>query len=391
MIKDNEKQTREDQLIAYFHGELEEVEKRGVEDWLAENPENRAFYRRVCRGYYFMRWNRQEMDIDVRQAHRRVRRSWRNVRFRWQKLAVVAAVILLFGGGWLVWMTEVFRENKPNISLATIDGVQSRAFLILSSGERVSLKKQQDMQIVERDSSVVMADSVGGIRYAAIQERTEGKEVLYNTLVVPRGSEYFVSLSDGTKVWLGADTRFEYPVAFGGGERLVRLKGEGYFEVTKDSVHPFVVNSGDYRMQVYGTEFNLNTYDETRVQLVLVKGAVGFQANISSGEVRLYPGQLGEANVLTGQNTVREVDVTHYVSWKEGTVIFADERLESIMEKLARWYDVEVFFENEDLKNIRFFGNLRRYEGIEGFLLYLEKASKATFSVKGRTIVIRHK
>lgn len=391
MIRDNEKQSREDELIAYFHGELDDEEMGEVDRWLAEDVKNKELYHQVCRGYYFTRWSRQEASVNAGEARERVRLAWTGVRFRWQRYAVAAAVVLLLGGGWLVWFTGASREEGTPVELVGIEGVQSRAFLILSGGEKVTLQDRQDVRIVERDSSVVVVDSTGGICYAVTGEGMTGKEVLYNTLVVPRGSEYFVSLSDGTRVWLGADTRFEYPVAFGAGERSVRLKGEAYFEVASDSLHPFVVNSGDYRMQVYGTEFNLNTYDETRVQLVLVEGSVGFRANTSAGEVRLKPGQLGEVNVRTGQDVVRDVEVAQYVSWKEGTVIFADERLESIMEKLGRWYDVEVFFEREELKNIRFYGNLRRYEGIDGFLSYMEKTSRASFSVKGRTIVVGSK
>lgn len=392
MMKEKNIEIWEERLIAYFHGELDEKECGEVENWLASDPAHGKIYRRVCCDYYYMRWNCQEKAINAGRAKKRVRQAWASHRKLWTRYAVAASVVVLLAVGSIWWMNRVPVETpKEKIPVVITDGVQPQALLLLADGSEIALGKEKEVLVMNEDDLTVVADSTGGIRYTATRREATNEDIRRNTLIVPRGCEYFISLSDGTKVWLGADSRFEYPVSFGSGERWVNLQGEAYFEVAKDSLRPFVVSSGDYRMQVYGTEFDLNTYDETRVRLVLVKGAVGFRANASADEVRLQPGQLGEANVLTGKNSVREVNVAHYTAWREGTVIFENESLASIMERLQRWYDVDVFFESEDLKNVRFFGNLRRYEGIEEFLTCLEKASKARFSMKGRTIVIGYK
>lgn len=178
----------------------------------------------------------------------------------------------------------------------------------------------------------------------------ESKKTLYNKIIVPRGGEFFLTLSDGTEVWLNADSELEYPVNFVADERAVKLRGEAYFKVKKDTTKPFRVTSGEYRLQVYGTEFNMNTYHQEEIQVVLVQGAVGFRANLSTPELRLKPNQLGVANELTGKTEIKEVDVYPYIAWKNQDVVFMNERLESIMEKIERWYDVNVFFQNDSLK-----------------------------------------
>lgn len=391
-MKEKDIEIWEERLIAYFHGELGEKEREEVENWLAGDSAHRKFYRQVCEAYYAMRWNRREQIIDMERARKRVRRAWASRRNLWVRYMAAASVVVLCAVGGVWWMNRMPGKTAvEQLPVAITGGVRSQALLLLANGEKVALGEQKKLLVVDEEKLTVVVDSTGAIRYTAAPRETPEEDMRHNTLIVPRGGEYFITLSDGTKVWLGADSRFEYPMAFGSGERRVRLQGEAYFEVAKDSLRPFVVNSGDYRMQVYGTEFNLNTYNVDRVQLVLVTGSVGFQANTSVDEVRLKPGQLGEANVLTGEETVREVNVAHYTAWRSGTVIFENETLSSIMEKLQRWYDVEVFFEHEDLKNMRFFGNLRKYAGIEEFLTCLEKTSDARFSVKGRTVVVGYK
>ena len=183
----------------------------------------------------------------------------------------------------------------------------------------------------------------------------------------------------------------EYPVRFAADRRDVRLKGEAYFRVKRDSASPFRVRAGDYVLRVYGTEFDVNAYHEEHVQTVLVAGSVGFRANAQGREHRLVPNQLAEANTRTGEVAVTEVDVYPYVAWKNRDMVFVNERLESIMEKVERWYNVDVFFQNEGLKELRFYGNMKRYTPIEDLLFFLERTSDARFSIQERTIVVSKK
>lgn len=391
MPKDKEKDIEEDKLIAYLHGELNTKELLEVEAWLAESPDHKDLYKKTCNAYYAIRWTLQEKAIHPATARKRLQRIWQKRKLQYKNYTIAAVSILLFGiGGILLWNT-ISTQQPPNIQVATSNRHQSQIMLLLSDGSSIALNKPQEILVPAQDSLTVVVDSSGQIHYNNIHKATYSDKLYYNTLIIPRGGEYFITLSDGTKVWLGADSRFEYPIAFGNGDRIVQLKGEAYFEVAKDSLHPFIVYSDKFKMQVYGTEFNLNTYDETQVQLALVNGSVGFKANTSAEETFLLPGQLGEANTLTGKSYVQNVNINKYTSWKDGYVIFENENLESIMEKISRWYNVEVFFENEDLKKTSFYGNLRRYENMDEFLSCLQKVSNVYFQSQESVVIVKRK
>ena len=386
-----DKEIEEDKLIAYLHGELNAKERLEVETWLAESPEHKELYKKTCNAYYAIRWTLQEKTVHTATARKRLQCIWQKRRLQHKNYAIAAISILLLSiGGILLWKNTTSLSTSE-IQVATTNKEQPKVMLLLANGSEIILDEKKEATIINKRQLKVTTDSTGQLHYTCRQQDIKTEEIRYNTLIVPRGNKHTITLSDGTKVWLSADSHFEYPESFGAENRKVKLKGEAYFEVAKDSLRPFIVHSGEYKMQVYGTEFNLNTHNEQQIQLVLVNGSVGFKANASVEEVRLQPGQLGETNSLTGENNVREVNITHYTAWKDGYVIFQDESLESIMGKIARWYNVEVFFESEDLKNVSFYGNLKIYENLQVFLNYLGKASDVHFKVKGRTIVIGKK
>ena len=280
------------------------------------------------------------------------------------------------------------RISARTLIRLAISSITPRAVLVLSSGKQIDLAESHE-QITEQNGMIVEVDSSGEIRYQRTDLQSE--EIIYNKVIVPRSGEYFVTLCDGSKVWLNADTEFEFPVNFSETIREVRLKGEAYFQVAKDCQKPFIVKSGEYQLQVYGTEFNLNTYHTDRIEAVLVKGSIGFRANAGCKEIVLQPEQLGIANTGNGKTEVLDVDVYPYIAWKNKDMVFVNERLESIMEKIERWYDVNVFFQNERLKDLRFYGDMKRYSDIREILAYLEKSSDVRFQVNGRTLIVCEK
>lgn len=306
----------------------------------------------------------------------------------WTRVAAAVAVLAVAGGTW--WLSDFGRKERPlaRAERPIVPGSQ-KAVLVLSTGEQVDLT-QSGGDIREQDGSVVRLNGEKRVVYDTARTNKDEK-LIYNKIVVPRGGEFFLTLADGTEVWLNAETELEYPVRFAGDRRDVRLKGEAYFKVKSDSTRPFRVRSGEYELRVYGTEFNLNAYHEEQVLTALVEGAVGFKANAKAKERQLKPSQLGVANTRTGEVEVRDVDVYPYVAWRTKDMVFVNERLESIMEKVERWYNVDVFFQSEALKEMRFYGNMKRYTPIEDLLFFLERTSDARFSIKGSTIIISKK
>lgn len=379
----------EDWLIAFLSGELDEREEENVRVWLEASQENRNAYESLMKDYLRIRWVQEDVHIREEQAKKIIFSSLKKKRNLTPYYGVAASIAVLL----IVTLFFFIREDKQIVSeklvTSEIKPIQSKAMLVLSTGEQIQLTKSTQ-KIQEQDGSVLKIDSVMGVQYDALSTKRVEKPI-YNKIVVPRGGEYFVTLSEGTKVWLDADSELEYPVFFSGDFREVKLKGNAYFCVTKKNDKPFVVRAGEFSLKVYGTEFNVNAYDLQNIETVLVNGSIGFKANISTPERMMAPNELAVSDSRTGQSEIHQVDIYPYIAWKNQNIVFVNERLESIMEKMARWYDVTVFFQDESLKDLRFDCNMRRYADIRDLFFFLEKTSNARFALNGRTVVISKK
>ena len=379
----------EDWLIAFLSGELDEREEENVRVWLEASQENRNAYESLMKDYLRIRWVQEDVHIREEQAKKIIFSSLKKKRNLTPYYGVAASIAGLLS----VTLFFFIREDKQVVSeklvVSEIKPIQSKAMLVLSTGEQIQLTKSTQ-KIQEQDGSVLKIDSVMGVQYDALSTKRVEKPI-YNKIVVPRGGEYFVTLSEGTKVWLDADSELEYPVFFSGDFREVKLKGNAYFCVTKKNDKPFVVRAGEFSLKVYGTEFNVNAYDLQNIETVLVNGSIGFKANISTPERMMAPNELAVSDSRTGQSEIHQVDIYPYIAWKNQNIVFVNERLESIMEKMARWYDVTVFFQDESLKDLRFDCNMRRYADIRDLFFFLEKTSNARFALNGRTVVISKK
>ena len=379
----------EDWLIAFLSGELDEREEENVRVWLEASQENQNAYESLMKDYLRIRWVQENVHIREEQAKKIIFSSLKKKRNLTPYYGVAASIAVLL----IVTLFFFIREDKQGVSekLVTsgIKPIHSRALLVLSTGEQIQLTKSAQ-EIQEQDGSVLKIDSVMGVQYDSLSTKRAEKPI-YNKIVVPRGGEYFVTLSEGTKVWLDADSELEYPVFFSGDFREVKLKGNAYFSVTKKNDKPFVVRAGEFSLKVYGTEFNVNAYDLQNIETVLVNGSIGFKANVSTPERMMEPNELAVSDSRTGLSEIHQVDIYPYIAWKNQNIVFVNERLESIMEKMARWYDVTVFFQDESLKDLRFDCNMRRYTDIRDLFFFLEKTSNARFALNGRTVVISKK
>ena len=379
----------EDWLIAFLSGELDEREEKDVRVWLEASQENRNAYESLMKDYLRIRWVQENVHIREKQAKKIIFSSLKKKRNLTPYYGVAASIAVLL----IVTLFFFIREDKQVVSeklvVSEIKPIQSRALLVLSTGEQIQLTKSAQ-EIQEQDGSVLKIDSVMGVQYDSLSTKRAEKPI-YNKIVVLRGGEYFVTLSEGTKVWLDADSELEYPVFFSGDFREVKLKGNAYFCVTKKNDKPFVVRAGEFSLKVYGTEFNVNAYDLQNIETVLVNGSIGFKANESTPERMMEPNELAVSDSRTGLSEIHQVDIYPYIAWKNQNIVFVNERLESIMEKMARWYDVTVFFQDESLKDLRFDCNMRRYADIRDLFFFLEKTSNARFALNGRTVVISKK
>ena len=219
-----------------------------------------------------------------------------------------------------------------------------------------------------------------------------GKPV-YNTLRIPAGADYVVSLSDGTRVFLNCESEFRFPVVFSGKERKVYLSGEAFFEVKQAKEWPFVVVTDQLQVQVTGTSFNVSSYQKDRtVAVTLVSGTVEVSETRQPGRViPLIPSQQFCLDKSTGQTEVRKVDVSLYTGWVEGMFVFRNQRLEEVMDVLARWYSIDVFYVQTSVKDLRLSANLNRYGHIDSLLEIIRAMDKVDIKRMGKVVTISQK
>lgn len=373
----------DEKLLLYLLNEIDDIGREEVESWLEENESNRAYFKEFQRVHLELQWGVYAQEVRPDFAIFRMKLKKRsNIRI-WYSVAAVL-VLALCAGGILLW-----RAEKSPVQVAQEVSIQPgkpQAVLVLSSGEIVKMGTIA-RQLEEQDGTSVQVSEAGSVSYQTTEEKevTEEKpDKVMNRLQVPRGGEFNLTLSDGTRVWLNAETELVYPVRFNGKQRVVYLKGEAYFDVAKNEEMPFLVQVEDVSVKVYGTEFNVNTYGG--VETVLVTGSVSM--NQGGKEVLLEPNQKGIFDKSKGEIRVENVDVLTYVAWKDGDFIFRNESLGSIMDKLSRWYGLDVFYQNGELRDVHLSGNLKRYKDVQELFRSFEKISDARFKVQGNTVSI---
>ena len=383
-------------LLRKISGEpLDAAEEARLQAWLNESPAHRDYFERAAR-----HWRHPEAeevpDVDMERLVRRFDRFAarnpqrpRSVHMRarlYPYVACAAAILLLVSVYMGARLSDMSRETAPIIPSAPTAIVpgSNYAQVILADGSCVNLNRQAASARPLPEGMDVDAQSCI-LSYAA--REGEGRP---NTLIVPRGGQYTLQLEDGTRIWVNADSRLRYPTRFSGPERIVELSGEAYFEVAKDSLRPFYVESGDMTVRVYGTEFNVNAYTENnQIYTTLVSGSIALQPRGGGkGELVLTPGHQAVFHKEDCTVNVRSVDAPAVTSWHEGRFTFEEQTLGQIMRTLSRWYDFEYAFEDAHLADIIFKGSAPRYAELSEVLYILESSGGIGFRVENRKIII---
>ena len=316
--------------------------------------------------------------------------TWRRRYERRRKLLVVrcvAAVAILFLVSTCVWFVNRGGEESQFMFPSEIKPGSLRASLILNDGQEIMLDKR--LSLMESDSSVVLSNEKGELSYRNVRERAGESSV--NTLRVPCGGEYQLMLADGTRVRVNSESELVFPTCFNSDRREVFLKGEAYFQVAPDSDKPFYVRVNDYIVKVTGTSFNVTSYtDDPCTMTTLVEGKVSVYGNDSTWNCDLTPGYMLKFDKGTARVTSEECDPRIYTSWIDGEFKFRDMRLEDIMKKLNRWYDFEVAYEEEELKDLRFSGAAEKYNPVEFLLKMIEEVTKVRFDIEGKRIMVKN-
>lgn len=305
-----------------------------------------------------------------------------------QLIRYAAILILPLSVLLLFWLHQ--EKELPPMNVAVVGVMDStdmhKVYLVLEGGTKVDLSTPHVDTIRQDDGQLLAVDTLGKLVYNTVQEEVE--ELSYHKIVVPRGGEYTVELNDGTRVRLNADSELRFPVKFVGNERKVFLKGEAYFEVERDTSRPFRVDvHGDAIIEVLGTEFNVNAYPENaEIFATLVLGKVRVADLQTDSTVVLLPNQ--QAALSGAGINVKEVNPEDFISWINGRFYFEKMPLEEILIQLGRWYDLQMFWANEELKSYEFTGAIWRDNTIRQTLDMIEKTTDVCFTVSGRTVTV---
>lgn len=305
------------------------------------------------------------------QDHTARRNVWRYV--------AAAVVVLAVGAGALL----IMRKTNPGQPVARqeiktdIPPGHDGAILTLADGRTIVLDNTQNGKVtdvaVKNGSQLSYADA-GAVK------------VEYNTMSTPRGRQFTLVLADGTRVWLNAASSITYPTAFNGNDRKVSITGEAYFEVAHDASKPFIVSKGKTSVQVLGTHFNVNAYDdEEAIKVTLLQGSVKVANTV--GSVLIKPGEQAALTINHKPETRNHIDLDAVMAWKNGYFNFSNTDLHTVMRQVSRWYDVEVIYEGA-ISNEEFMGGVPRQENISALLKVLEGTEKVHFKLDGKKVIV---
>ena len=347
----------------YVRGDLSGEDRVALIKWLEASPEHLRQFRKILQ---------TEMRVSAAGKWRRLDRTQERV---WERITPalvnrkerlylwgmrIVAIIIVLIGVFFAWQIRQAPTEKfiPVAEVVKIESGSPKAILVMNAGEPIELKEGESRQVADVFGVKVIQDSTGGLRF----EDREGaeEEIGKSSVIVPEKGEYFVILSDGTKVWINSDSELEFPNRFGEDIREVKLKGEAYFEVTSDSRKPFYVLAGETKGHVLGAAFHVSAYREDRqTEVALLRGKVSF--DVKDKVYVLVPGEIATLNRESGETIVRKGDVAAIVDWKAGRFNFEDMSLEELTVKLSRWYGVTFVFSDEAVKKLRFSGAMTKY------------------------------
>lgn len=371
-----------------IHNQTSEEEETLLKQWLCENTAHRNYFDSAL-NYYTNGSQFANSPAELKKAlsniHRKAGIHSPNRNTRILVIAAVAASIM-----FMIYFQFSAPNNSESIIIA--EKVQSivpgsnKAVLILADGTEHDLTSDGNT-FTDADGTEIK-NTGNSLEYSS--KNALSTEIKYNTLKIPRGGEYFLILSDSTKVWLNSETTLRFPVQFAADVRSVELTGEAYFEVTKNIKAPFIVTSGNQSIKVLGTQFNVSSYPENQnIYTTLVEGNVEVSmSNNPQINLTLKPNEQSILNSSNNQIQKRTVDINQYVAWKDGRFVFREQPLEEIMGTLSKWYDVQVVFSNEKDKKLMFTGNLERYADFGDILAKIEKTNEVSFVIENNTITI---
>lgn len=311
-------------------------------------------------------------------------------RRHWLNYAAAASILLGIAIGFYFYRQPQKQTiAKNNIVKNDFLPGTNKAVLTLANGSKLSLTGGNKGLLARQGITAINKKEEGKVEYRPGAEDSitnQSAATLYNTVATPKGGQYRVVLPDGTKVWLNTASSIRFPTAFTGNDRQVEISGEVYFEVAKNKEKPFIVSTGNQKVTVLGTHFDINAYqDENAVKTTLLEGSV----KVSSGEniVLLKPGQQSQLSSENKLSVSNDIDMDEVIAWKNGFFQFNKADIQTIMNQISRWYDVEVKYEGQ-VQPGHYYGKISRNVNASKVLKVLE-LSGMHFTIEGGKIIVK--
>lgn len=309
---------------------------------------------------------------------------------QYTRYKIAASILLCIIIGW--WAYPRNKENPVYNAEKKIHILPggNRATLILGNGKVISLDSVANGQVIAQSGISITKTRDGSLRFTVSKNHAVGSDE-FNTIKTPIGGEYQINLPDDSRVWMNASSSLCFSTNFSEQERKVKLNGEAYFEIAKKKNQkgqsiPFLVETNNQTIEVLGTHFNVSAYtNEAYVKTTLLEGKVMVKA--LPGSKLLAPGQQSVLDKKDNTLNVTNVDIESVMGWKNGLFVFDDEPIEEIMKKIARWYNVEIVYQNNN-KEYLFGGSISRYKDLEKVLEKLELTESVHFRIEGRRVFV---
>jgi transmembrane sensor len=384
------------QLIhKYLKEEISEEELQELKDWQQQSAGNRRIFQKLTDDEYLLQAVTSHYKIDSDQTallkiNSRIDADLQpnsTVRMKpiWLRLTVAAAILVVLATS----AVYILRRNHqdPEVTQSThptqdIVPGSNKASLKLADGRSILLDSATIGELAQQGSTQVLNKN-GQLIYTS-SPSSDNSKIIWNTLSTTKGQTYPLLLSDGSRITLNSESSIRFPVSFTGNVREVQVTGEVFFQVAHDADRPFIVTAGEMDLQVLGTTFNVNAYnDEDAVKATLVEGSIQVKKGIQKKIIK--PGQ--QAQILPNDIKISEVDIDKVTAWKQGYFRFKEDKLSEAMKNIARWYNVDVVYEG-NAANVDVSGDIPRTANLSE-LIKLLAVIDVNARVEGKKLILK--
>ena len=372
-----------ERITRYLEGNLSDMEELELEKDLQGIPEGEKLLERIRDPKAIVVKKEIYESFDAARSWNKIQKatSTKNSKQIYRVFWYAAILILpLAVAASFLYVSHFKAEERPNY-IVNAYFESHKTMLELPGGQLIALDTVKNVAEKLNQCGVLLENGIG-LDYSGVDSVADSK-VEYHRIIVPRGGEYNLKLADGTSVWVFAESEIRFPTRFKGNKREVYLEGEAYFDVFHDPAHPFYVKTKSLDVKVLGTSFNVKAYRNSGVvETSLVEGVVSVKDNV------LRPDIQATYYEQSGDFSYRKIKGENYRLRKEQMFVFEEERLDDILQEMARWYDFEVFYQNPELKDYEFRGVIKRDMDLDKVLSVIKVTTNVDFEVKGKVITI---